>query len=125
MAKKIISTDKAPGAIGPYSQGVIVNNVVYTSGQLPINPETGEILETIEKQTKQALENGKAILEAAGSDMSKVFKTTVFLKDLSDFAKMNEIYATYFSEKHPARSTVGGAQLAKDALVEIELIATV
>jgi len=125
MEKQIISTNNAPSAIGPYSQGVIVRDVVYTSGQLPINPQTGEVPATIEEQTKQALENGKAILEAAGSDMSKVFKTTVFLKSLKDFAKMNEVYAAYFSEKHPARSTVGGAELAKDALVEIELVATV
>ncbi|MBI6871958.1 RidA family protein [Clostridium aciditolerans] len=125
MEKQIISTNNAPAAIGPYSQGVIVRDTVYTSGQLPINPQTGEIAETIEEQTRQALENGKAIIEAAGSDMSKVFKTTVFLKDLKDFAKMNEVYATYFSEKHPARSTVGGAELAKGALVEIELVATI
>lgn len=125
MEKQIISTNNAPAAIGPYSQGVIVKDTVYTSGQLPINPQTGEIAETIEEQTRQALENGKAIIEAAGSDMSKVFKTTVFLKDLKDFAKMNEVYATYFSEKHPARSTVGGAELAKGALVEIELVATI
>lgn len=125
MEKQIISTNNAPAAIGPYSQGVIVRDTVYTSGQLPINPQTGEIAETIEEQTRQALENGKAIIEAAGSDMSKVFKTTVFLKDLKDFAKMNEVYATYFSEKHPARSTVGGTELAKGALVEIELVATI
>lgn len=125
MEKQIISTNNAPAAIGPYSQGVIVKDTVYTSGQLPINPQTGEIAETIEEQTRQALENGKAIIEAAGTDMSKVFKTTVFLKDLKDFAKMNEVYATYFSEKHPARSTVGGAELAKGALVEIELVATI
>ncbi len=125
MEKQIISTNNAPSAIGPYSQGVIVKDTVYTSGQLPINPQTGEIAETIEEQTRQALENGKAIIEAAGSDMSKVFKTTVFLKDLKDFAKMNEVYATYFSEKHPARSTVGGSELAKGALVEIELVATI
>lgn len=125
MEKQIISTNDAPAAIGPYSQGVIVRDTVYTSGQLPINPQTGEIAETIEEQTRQALENGKAIIEAVGSDMSKVFKTTVFLKDLKDFAKMNEVYATYFSEKHPARSTVGGAELAKGALVEIELVATI
>ncbi|QEK13065.1 RidA family protein [Crassaminicella thermophila] len=124
MEKQIIATEKAPGAIGPYSQGVIVGDVVYTSGQLPINPETGEIADSIEEQTRQALENGKAILKAAGSDMSKVFKTTVFLKDLKDFAKMNEVYAAYFAEKCPARSTVGGIDLAKGALVEIELIAT-
>ncbi|MBU3136197.1 RidA family protein [Clostridium gasigenes] len=125
MEKQIISTNNAPSAIGPYSQGVIVKDMVYTSGQLPINPQTGEVPATIEEQTKQVLENGKAILEAAGTDMSKVFKTTVFLKDLKDFAKMNEVYATYFSEKHPARSTVGGAELVKDALVEIELVAII
>lgn len=125
MEKKIISTDNAPGAIGPYSQAVRVGDVIYTSGQLPINTQTGEVPETIEDQTRQALENGKAILEAVGSSMEKVFKTTVFLKDLKDFAKMNEVYGTYFSEKHPARSTVGGTDLAKGSLVEIELIATV
>ncbi|WFD11102.1 RidA family protein [Tepidibacter hydrothermalis] len=122
MEKKIISTSKAPSAIGPYSQGVTVGKFIYTSGQLPIDPKNGEIPETIEQQTKQAIENGKAILEEAGSDMSKVFKTTVFLKDLSDFAKMNEVYGLYFSENYPSRSTVGGAQLAKGALVEIEFV---
>lgn len=122
MEKKIISTSKAPSAIGPYSQGVTVGRFIYTSGQLPINPKNGEIPETIEQQTKQAIENGKAILEEAGSNMSKVFKTTVFLKDLSDFAKMNEVYSLYFSETYPSRSTVGGAQLAKGALVEIEFV---
>lgn len=125
MENKIISTNEAPQAIGPYSQGVQLGNLIYTSGQLPINPKTGELPLGIEEQTKQAIENGEAILKEAGADLSKVFKTTVFLKDLKDFAKMNEIYAQYFTNNFPARSTVGGTQLAKDALVEIEFVASI
>ncbi|MGG5461573.1 RidA family protein [Clostridium sp. B9] len=124
MAKKIIKTDKAPGAIGPYSQGVIVGDFVYTSGQIPLNPKTGEMAVSIEEQTTQSLENVKAILEAAGTSMNNVIKATVFLSDINDFARMNEVYATYFTENKPARSAVEVAKLPKDAKIEIEVIAT-
>lgn len=124
MAKKIIKTDKAPGAIGPYSQGVIVGDFVYTSGQIPLNPKTGEMAVSIEEQTTQSLENVKAILEAAGTSMNNVIKATVFLSDINDFARMNEVYATYFTENKPTRSAVEVAKLPKDAKIEIEVIAT-
>lgn len=123
--KKIINTEKAPAAIGPYSQGLVVNNLVYTSGQLPMNPET-KVLETeIKAATKRSLENCKAILEEAGTSIDKVFKTTVFVKDLNDFAAVNEVYATYFNENPPARSCVQVAKLPMDAPIEIEVIATI
>lgn len=122
--KKIINTEHAPAAIGPYSQGLIVGDLVYTSGQLPLNPQT-KVLETeIKAATKQSLENCKAILEAAGASLDKVFKTTVFVKDLNDFAAVNEIYGTYFNENPPARSCVQVAKLPMDAPIEIEVIAT-
>ncbi|ELC8443168.1 RidA family protein [Clostridium perfringens] len=121
--KKIINTEHAPAAIGPYSQGVIVGDLVYTSGQLPLNPET-KVLETeIKAATKQSLENCKAILENAGASLDKVFKTTVFVKDLNDFAAVNEVYGTYFNENPPARSCVQVAKLPMDAPIEIEVIA--
>lgn len=123
--KEIISTNNSPGAIGPYSQGVKIGNLVFTSGQIPLNPKTSEIPESIEEQTKQALENVKAILAASGTNMSKVIKTTVFLTDLNDFAKMNEIYATYFVGEKPARSAIEISKLPKDAKIEIEAIATI
>ncbi|UZP67080.1 RidA family protein [Desulfovibrio mangrovi] len=119
----IIKTDKAPAAIGPYSQGTILGNLVFTSGQLPIVTATGVMPETIEEQAKASLENVKAILEAAGSSMSKVMKTTVFLSDMNNFAAFNAVYSTYFAEPFPARSCVQVARLPKDALVEIEAIA--
>ena len=125
MNTEIISTSKAPGAIGPYSQAVKIGNLVYTSGQLPINPESGNMPESIEEQTRQSLENAKAIIEAAGSDMSKVVKTLVFLSDMNNFAKMNEVYSSFFTGDYPARSAVEVARLPKDALVEIEVIALV
>ena len=106
MAKEIIKTNKAPGAIGPYSQGIKIGDFVYTSGQIPLNPETGVMAGSIEEQTAQSLENVKAILEAAGTSMDKVIKTTVFLSDMNDFVRMNEVYATYFTENQPARSAV-------------------
>ena len=122
--KQIISTDKAPAAIGPYSQAVEANGLVITSGQLPIDPATGAFPEGIAAQTKQSLANVKAILETAGTDMDHVLKTTVFLKDMNDFGAMNEVYAAFFTEgKFPARSAVEVARLPKDALVEIEVIA--
>lgn len=122
--KQIIATDKAPAAIGPYSQGICVGNLVYTSGQLPADPATGEIPASIEEQTRLSLGNVKAILQQAGTDMDHVIKTTVFLKDMNDFAAMNEVYKTFFTEgNYPARSAVQVARLPKDALVEIEAIA--
>jgi len=125
MAKTVISTEKAPGAIGPYSQGIRTGNLVYTSGQLPINVATGEMSTEIKEATKFSLENCKAILEEAGTSMDKVVKTTVFLKDLADFAAMNEVYATFFTSEPPARSCFQVAALPKDALVEIEVVAEI
>ena len=125
MEKEIISTDKAPGAIGPYHQGIVAGGMLYTSGQLPLHPETGEVPEGIEAQTVQVMENLQAIIEASGSSLEKVVKTTVYLQNLSDFATMNEVYAGYFSENPPARATVEVAKMAKDALVEIDAIAIV
>ena len=123
--KEVISTKNAPGAIGPYSQGIKVGNLVFTSGQIPLNPANGEMAETIEEQTKQALENVKAILEESGTCMDNVIKTTVFLTDLNDFTKMNDIYATYFTGEKPARSAIEISKLPKDAKIEIEAIATI
>lgn len=121
--KKVISTDKAPGAIGPYSQGIQIGEFFYFSGQLPINPETNEMSVGIENQTRQALENIKGLLESQGLDFSNVIKTTVFLDNMDDFAKMNEVYAQYFKEPYPARSAIEVARVPKGALVEIEVIA--
>ena len=123
--KEVISTKNAPGAIGPYSQGIKIGNLVFTSGQIPLNPATGEMPETIEEQTKQALENVKGILEASGTSMENVVKTTVFLTDLNDFTKMNEVYATFFEGEKPARSAIEISKLPKDAKIEIEVIATI
>ena len=126
MEKQIINTIKAPAALGPYSQAVKVGNVLYTSGQLAINAATGDFInDDIKKATAQSLENVKAILEEAGTSMDKVVKTLVFLKDMNDFAEMNEVYSQYFSTNPPARSCVQVAKLPKDALVEIEVIAIV
>ena len=119
---QIISTNKAPGAIGPYSQGYIVNGFVYTSGQIPVNPATGDIPEGITAQAEQACTNVGAILEAAGIGFEKVFKTTCFLADMADFAAFNEVYAKYFVSK-PARSCVAVKDLPKGVLCEIEAIA--
>lgn len=125
--RKIVSTTAAPAAIGPYSQGNVFGNLIFTSGQIPLNPATGEIIgTTIEEQTEQVFKNIQAILEEAGSSFDKVLKTTVFIKDMNDFAKMNGIYANYFSEgSYPSRSAVEVARLPKDVLVEIETIAYV
>lgn len=124
MSKQIVSTDKAPAAIGPYSQAVIVSGMVYTAGQVGFVPETMVFAEGgIQAQTRQALENIRAILEKAGTSMDKVIKTTVFLADMNEFAAMNEVYASYFGEQPPARSTVQVARLPRDARVEIEVIA--
>ena len=121
--KEIISTDKAPAAIGPYSQAIEVNGMVFTSGQIPVNPATGEIPEGVEAQANQAFSNLKALLEASGSDIAKVIKTTVFIKNMNDFAKINEVYANYFVQPFPSRSCVEVARLPKDVLLEVEAIA--
>jgi len=124
--KEIISTDKAPGAIGPYSQAVKTGNMVFVSGQIPIDPATGQFVsEDVAEQTDQVFKNLRAVLEAAGSGLDKVVKTTVFLADMNDFAAMNEVYGTYFTAEHPARATVQAARLPRDARVEIECIALV
>ena len=120
---KVVSTEKAPAAIGPYSQARISGGLVYTSGQIGIIPETGAVAEGLEAQSHQVFKNLTELLKAAGSDMSKVVKTTVFIKDMNDFAAINAIYAQYFAEPYPARSCVEVARLPKDVLVECELIA--
>ena len=122
--KKAISTDKAPAAIGPYSQAIEVNSMIFTSGVIPVNPATGEIPEGVEAQAEQALSNMDALLKACGTDMTQVIKTTVFIKDMNDFGKINEIYAKYFTGIFPARSCVEVARLPKDVLLEVEAIAT-
>ena len=122
--KQTISTPQAPAAIGPYSQAIRVGNLVFTSGQIPIDPATGVFVEGgIKEQTRQSLSNIKAILEEAGSNMSHVIKTTVFLADMNDFADMNAVYAEFFTEPYPARSAVAVKTLPKGALVEIEVVA--
>ena len=122
--KQVIHTDKAPAAIGPYSQAIQIGQLLFTSGQVPIDPETGTIVEGgIQEQARQSLNNLKAILNAAGTNMGAVVKTTVFLQDMNDFAAMNEVYAEFFQEPYPARSAVQVGRLPKDALVEIEAIA--
>lgn len=124
--KNVISTSKAPAAIGPYSQAIQVGNLVYTSGQLPIDPATGQFPEGgIKEQTRQSLTNVKAILEGAGLSMASVVKTTVFMADMDDFAEMNSVYAEFFTEPYPARSAVAVKTLPKNALVEIEVIAEI
>jgi 2-iminobutanoate/2-iminopropanoate deaminase len=123
--KEVIRTTGAPAAIGPYSQGIKIGNLVYTSGQIPLDPQNGELISDIKKATERSLENVKAILEAAGTSMDKVIKTAVFLKDMNDFAAMNEVYGSYFKENPPARSCVQVAKLPKDAVVEIEAIAVI
>ncbi len=122
--KEIITTENAPGAIGPYSQAVKTENMVFCSGQIPIDPNTGEFVsDNVAEQTHQVLKNLSAVLEAAGTDLNNVVKTTVFLADMNDFTAMNEVYAEYFSANKPARATVQAARLPKDARVEIECIA--
>ena len=121
---KTIQTTKAPAAIGPYSQAVEANGFVFASGQLGINPATGEFVEgDVQAQTRQALTNARAIMNEAGLDLNNVIKTTVFLSDMANFAAMNEIYAEFFSEPYPARSAVAMKTLPKNALVEVECIA--
>lgn len=126
MTRETISTDKAPKAIGPYEQAIKVGDFVYTAGQIPIDPKTGNLIAgTIAEQTRQVLENLKAVLEAAGSSLDKVIKATVFLKNMADFAALNEVYGEYLGKAKPARSTVAVADLPRGALVEIDLVAIV
>ena len=122
--KNVVKTNKAPGAIGPYSQGINVGDLYFFSGQIPLNPETNEMQEGIEAQAHQALKNVKGLLESQGLDFSNVIKTTVFLDNMEDFNTVNEIYATYFVEPFPARSAVEVGKLPKGALIEVEVIAS-
>jgi len=123
MANKVIQTQGAPAAIGPYSQAIMAGDLLYTSGQLGLDPATGDLPEGIENQTRQSLANLQAILEAAGLEKQDVVKTVIFLKDLSDFATVNGIYADFFGDHKPARSCVEVSQLPKGGLVEIEAVA--
>lgn len=126
MIRETISTDKAPKAIGPYEQAIKVGDFVYTAGQIPIDPQSGNLVSgTIAEQTRQVLENLKAVLEAAGSSLDKVIKATVFLKNMADFAALNEVYGEYLGKAKPARSTVAVADLPRGALVEIDLVAMI
>ncbi len=126
MNRDTINTEKAPQAIGPYAQAIKANGFVYTAGQIPLDPKSGNIVEGgIKEQTRQVLENLKAVLEAAGSSLDQVVKATVFLKNIADFAAMNEVYAEYLGNSKPARSTVAVAELPRGALVEIDLVALV
>lgn len=124
MPKRVVKTERAPAAIGPYSQALVANGFVFVSGQIPINPQTGQLVTgDIQAQTRQCLENLKAILEAAGSSMGKLVKVTVFAKDLQNFQAINHVYAEYFKEDPPARSFVEVSRLPRDAAIEIEGIA--
>ena len=126
MRRKIVQTDKAPKAIGPYEQAIKVDGFVFTAGQIPLNPKSGNIVEGgIAAQTRQVLENLKGVLIASGSSLDRVVKATVFLKNMADFAAMNEVYTEYLGSAKPARSTVAVAELPREALVEIDLIALV
>lgn len=120
-----INTNKAPEAIGPYSQAIVTDNYIYCSGQIGLDPMTGQVVEGLEAQTTQALTNLKSVLEAAGSDLNQVVKTTVFIKNIADFPKVNEIYAHFFEPHKPARSTVEVSNLPKGALIEIDCIAVI
>lgn len=124
MSKRVIKTDKAPAAIGPYSQAIVANGFVFVSGQIPLDPKTGQLVSgDIQAQTRQCLENLKAILESAGSSMDKLVKVTVFAKDLQNFQSINQVYAEYFKENPPARSFVEVSRLPRDVAIEIEGIA--
>jgi 2-iminobutanoate/2-iminopropanoate deaminase len=124
--RQTISTEKAPKAIGPYSQAVVSNGIAYLSGQIPLDPQTGQLVDgDIAAQTERVLENITAVLAACGSSLEQVVKTTVFLKDLGEFARVNEVYARYFPNNPPARSTVEAARLPRDVRVEIDAIASV
>ena len=122
--KKVISTPKAPAAIGPYSQAIEINDMIFTSGIIPINPANGTLVDAgIEEQTKQVFDNMKGLLEDAGSSLDKIITTTVFIKNMNDFSRINEVYASYFTGDFPARSCVEVARLPKDVLIEVEAIA--
>ena len=124
MSKRIVRTEEAPEAIGPYSQGVVADGFVYTAGQLALDPKTGQLVPgDVRIQTKRVMENIKAILESAGTTLANVVKTTVFLRDMNDFGAMNEIYGSYFQENPPVRSTFQVAKLPRDGAVEIEVVA--
>ena len=126
MSKKIISTNQAPAAIGPYSQAVKAGNLLFVSGQIPLDPETGNlIIGGIESETHRVMKNIEAILEAAGSNFGQVVKSTLFVKNLDDFAKINAVYASYFSDNYPARETVEVSRLPRNADIEISVVATV
>ena len=122
---KEIKTNSVPSAIGPYSQAIVTNNMVFTSGQIPVNPLTWEIPDKVDEQANQVFINLKKLLEAAGTSINKVVKTTVFIKKMEDFATINKIYETYFTEPYPARSCVEAARLPKDVLIEVEAIAEI
>jgi 2-iminobutanoate/2-iminopropanoate deaminase len=123
---EVVATENAPGAIGPYSQAIKANGMVFCSGQIPIDPTTGQFVsDDVAGQTEQVFKNLEAVLKAAGSGLEKVVKTTVFLADMNDFAAMNDVYARFFTENKPARATVQAARLPRDARVEVECIATV
>ena len=122
--KKVISTPKAPAAIGPYSQAIEINDMIFTSGIIPINPANGTLVDgSIEEQTKQVFDNMKGLLEDAGSSLDKIIKSTVFIKNMEDFSRVNEVYASYFTGDFPARSCVEVARLPKDVLIDVEAIA--
>ena len=124
MARETVSTAKAPAAIGPYAQAIKANGFVYTAGQIPLDPQTGNLIEGgITEQTRRVLDNLKAVLEASGSSLDQVIKVTVFLKNIADFSAMNEVYAEFLGNAKPARSTVAVAELPRNALVEIDLVA--
>ena len=123
MKKEIINTQKAPKAIGPYSQGIKFGNLIFTSGQIPIEPKSGELIVDISKATSQCLENIKVILEEGGSSLNNVIKTVIYMRNLEEFSIVNEVYGTYFTSIQPARSCIQVAGLPKDAVVEIEAIA--
>ena len=126
MELKVIHTDKAPAAVGPYSQAILAGNLLFVSGQIPINPATGELVKgSIEDETRQCLENAKAVLEEAGTTLENVIKATVFIKDMDQFSKINGVYGEYFNTHKPARACVEVARLPKDVNVEIEMIAIV
>ncbi len=126
MKKESVSTPNAPQAIGPYSQAIKANGFIFVSGQIPLDPKTGQLVAgTIEDQTHRVLQNLKAILEAGGSQLNQVVRTTIFLKDMNNFSKVNEIYASYFTQPFPARATVEVARLPKDVAVEIDVVALV
>ncbi|KEI82064.1 RidA family protein [Clostridium botulinum] len=126
MEKVVISTKKAPAALGAYSQAIKIGDLLFTSGQIPLDPATGELIsDDIKKATERSMENLKAVLEEAGTSFEKVVKTVIFIKDMNDFAAVNEVYGKYFKENPPARSCVQVGKLPKDALVEIELVAMI